>query len=147
MTYAKGTSVEPAASQAEIGKTLARYKVDSYSFRQAPGRAEVEFMYGQTPIRIGIDLPERPATRSGRNPATGRPIDLVTRWEQEIRERWRGLALFVKAGLEACEMEVAEPDEVFMAFLVSADGSTLGERILPRYREAIAAGTTMAITS
>ena len=39
MTYARGTTVEVAASQQEIARTLTRYKVDTYSFGQSPGQA------------------------------------------------------------------------------------------------------------
>jgi hypothetical protein len=147
VSYAKGTSVDVAASQQEIQRTLMRYGVETYSFRQVPGRAEVEFVVGDYPVRVGVELPTRPEKQTGRNPDTNRVVDLWKRHDQEVRERWRALLLFVKAGLETCELGLAAPEQVFMAFLVSPDGSTVGDKVLPVYKAALEAGQSLAIGS
>lgn len=144
MTYASGTTVTVDRSQQEIASTLGRYGVDTYTFGARPGTALVEFIIDALPIRLEISLPARPEKPKGKNPKTGRTIDLNKAWEQQVREAWRALLLFLKANLEACERGVVTPEQAFMAFLVSSDGRTLGEVMLPevRGRLAITAGTS-----
>lgn len=134
MTYASGTTVTVDRSQQEIASTLGRYGVDTYTFGARPGAALVEFFFDDLPIRLEIPLPSKPENPKGRNPKTGRTIDLNKAWEQSVKEAWRALLLFLKANLEAVERGVITPEQAFMAFLVSSDGRTLGEVLLPEVR-------------
>lgn len=145
MTYASGTSVTVSSTQQEIGRTLTRYHVDTYSFGARPGMALVEFMLADLPIRVGIPLPEKPATEKGRNPKTGRTVNLWTAWEQDVRECWRALLLLLKANLEAVERGIVKPEQAFMAYLITPTGQTIGELVIPQYREALAGGGRLMI--
>ncbi|MBI1379452.1 MAG: hypothetical protein GC157_18540 [Frankiales bacterium] len=145
MTYAKGTSVTVQSSQQEIGRTFARYGVETYSFGAGPGFALVEFMHVRLPIRLRLPLPDKPATRKAPNPKTGRTFDAWAGWEQDVRESWRALALFIKAALESTERGLVRPEQAFMAFLVTGDGSTMGERMLPAYVAAVGAGQLLEL--
>lgn len=138
MTYAKGTTVTVQSSQMEISRTLNRYGIDSYTFGQTPGWAQVEFMHAGMPIRVRVELPAKPPKQMGVNTKTGRQVDLWKAHEQQIKELWRALLLFIKAALESVELGIVSVDQAFMAFLVTADGRTLGERILPEYRQSLA---------
>lgn len=140
MTYAAGTTVTVERSQQEIAATLTRYDVDTYTFGARPGRAVVEFVLADMPIRLAIPLPAKPAQQKGRNPATGRTVDLHKAWEQEVREAWRALLLFLKANLEAVERGVITAEQAFMAFLLTPDGRTVGDAVLPAYRQALTSG-------
>lgn len=145
MTYAKGTSVTVQSSQQEIGRILARYGVETYSFGAGPGFALVEFMHAGLPIRLRLPLPPKPEKQRAMNPKTGRHYDAWSAWDQEIRESWRALSLFIKAALESTERGLVKPEQAFMAFLVTADGSTMGERMLPVYMSAIGSGHLLAL--
>lgn len=147
MAYAKGTTVSVSSSQMEIAKTLERYQVHTYSFGARPGLAMVEFELSLLPIRVAVPLPGKPARQKGPSPETGRTVDLWTRWEQDVRECWRALLLLIKANLEAIERGIVKPEEAFMAYLITNDGRTLGDVVLPAYREnhlAIEASTAEA---
>jgi hypothetical protein len=141
-TYASGTATTVDSSQREIGRTLTRYKVLTYSFGQSPGRALVSFVIDGYPVRVDVPLPpRRTGTRRANN---GRQVSIEGEWEQEVREAWRALALYIKASLEAAERRLVPIESVFMAHLVGADGRTLGEGILPTYRAALASGELQA---
>lgn len=135
MAYAKGTTVSVSSSQMEIAKTLERYKVHTYSFGARPGLAMVEFELQLLPIRVAVPLPAKPARQKGPSPETGRVVDLWIRWEQDVRECWRALLLLIKANLEAIERGIVKPEEAFMAYLITNDGRTLGDVVLPSYRD------------
>lgn len=135
MTYAKGTDVGVDRSQQEIVQLLRRYKVDTYGFGVETGRASVTFHLKGVPIRVGIPLPTRPERPKMVNPATGRMVDAITRWEQEVKEAWRALVLLLKANLEAVERGIVSVEQAFMAYLVTGDGRTVGELVLPQYLE------------
>lgn len=133
MAYAEGTTVTVQNSQMEIARTLARYGVESYSFGATPGWALVEFEHRHMPIRLRIPLPAKPAKEKGTNPKTGRTVNLWSAWEQDIKEAWRALLLFIKAALESVDRGIVTVEQAFMAFLVTGDGQTLGEKALPAY--------------
>jgi hypothetical protein len=137
MAYASGTSVTVPNSQLEISRTLARYGVESYSFGATPGFALVEFEHQHMPIRLQIPLPTKPVKQKGSNPKTGRTIDLWAAHEQDVKEAWRALLLFIKAALESVDRGIVTVQQAFMAFLVTSEGQTLGQDILPRYVQAL----------
>lgn len=140
MTYASRTTVTVHASQQEIARTLARYKVETYAFGARPGQALVEFELQQLPVRVAIPLPPKPAKETGRNPKTGRTVNLWSAWEQDVRECWRALLLLIKANLEAVERGIVRPEQAFMAYLVAPDGRALGDVVLPQYLDALDQG-------
>jgi hypothetical protein len=142
--YAEGTEVSVSSSQQEIGRTLTRYQVETYSFGQRPGFAMVEFEISDLPIRVFVPLPEK---RSGSYKAgNGRQVTFASKWEQEVKEAWRALALLIKANLEAVARGIISADKAFMAFLVLPDnGETMGERVLPAYRDALVNGSRLAL--
>jgi len=147
MAYAKGTTVSVSSSQMEIARTLERYKVHTYAFGARPGQAMVEFELAGLPIRLAVPLPDKPARQKGPSPETGRTVDLWTRWEQDVKECWRALLLLIKANLEAIERGIVKADQAFMAYLITNDGRTLGEVVLPAYSQhhlAIEASTAEA---
>lgn len=135
MTYAKGTDVSVDRSQQEIVRLLHRYKVETYAFGAERGRVQVMFEIEATPIRVGIPVPPRPVDEKVLNKETGRYIQAIPRWEQEVKECWRALVLLLKANLEAVERGIVTVQQAFMAYLVTGDGRTVGEVVLPQYLE------------
>lgn len=61
-------------------------------------------------------------------------------YEQAVRQRWRALALMVKAKLEAVEAEIATFEEEFLAHIVLPDGSTVGQTMIPQVAVAYETG-------
>ena len=53
-------------------------------------------------------------------------------WEQACRQKFRRLALAVKAKLEAVESGISTFDQEFMAHIVMGNGMTIGEQLLPQ---------------
>jgi hypothetical protein len=56
------------------------------------------------------------------------------------RQRWRALALAIKAKLEAVESGIATFEEEFMAYIVLPDGQTVGEFLSPQIEAAYSSG-------
>jgi hypothetical protein len=52
--------------------------------------------------------------------------------EQACRQRWRALALAIKAKLEAVEAGITSFEDEFMAHIVLPDGSTFGRWARPQ---------------
>ncbi|MFN7930906.1 MAG: hypothetical protein U0Y68_23875 [Blastocatellia bacterium] len=53
-------------------------------------------------------------------------------WEQATRQKWRALALVIKAKLEAVESGITTIEQEFLPFIVAADGRTVGEHLIPQ---------------
>lgn len=56
--------------------------------------------------------------------------------QQAVRQRWRVLALIVKAKLEATETGIITFEEEFLSYIVLPDNSTVGEYMLPQIESA-----------
>lgn len=64
-----------------------------------------------------------------------------TKWEQACRQKWRCLALAIKAKLEAVESGIATFEEEFMSHIILPDGKTVGQFMKPQIEAAYASGT------
>lgn len=148
MTYADKTSVSVESSRAEIERTLQRYGADSFAYGWDQARALIEFGHDGRRIRFVLPLPDRGAPEFHRTP-TGKPRsdpDAAYRaWEQACRQRWRALALVIKAKLEAVEAEISTIEEEFMAHLVLPDGSTFGQWAGPQLAKVYELNTMPAL--
>src|SRR5262245_44396717 len=71
---------------------------------------------------------------------TGSPDAAFKEWEQACRQRWRALALAIKAKLEAVESGIATFEEEFLAYVVMPDGQTVGQHVLPNVERAYSTG-------
>lgn len=105
--YAENTSVSVESSRAEIERTLQRYNAESFAYGWAQKRALIEFTH---------------EARKNQHKA----------WEQACRQRWRALALAIKAKLEAVEAGITTFEDEFMAHIVLPDGSTFGSWARPQ---------------
>lgn len=66
-------------------------------------------------------------------------------WEQAVRQRWRALALVIKAKLEAIASEISTFDDEFLANIVLPDGSVTGDWMRPQVAEVYRTGTMPAL--
>jgi hypothetical protein len=60
--------------------------------------------------------------------------------EQAEREQWRALVLLLKAKLEVVASGFATVETEFLAYVVLANGSTVGDEIAPRLHEMYQSG-------
>ena len=61
-------------------------------------------------------------------------------YEQAVRQRWRALALVIKAKLEAVETGITEFEDEFMAHIVLPSGETVGQWMRPQIASAYDSG-------
>lgn len=138
--YAEHTSVAVSRSKAEIEEILTRYGADSFASGWDHGRAIIQFKAKDRIIRFELPLPaqdDKRFLRDGRG-ALRRPEQRYQAWEQACRQRWRCLALAVKAKLEAVESGITTFEDEFMAHIVLPGGKTLGQWAKPQIADAYA---------
>lgn len=141
-TYAAKTEVTTDKSRLEIERTLARYGSTHFAYMSEPGRAHIAFKRGDRQIRFTVPLPDRDSPEFTRTP-TGRVASKTaadTAHEQAGRQRWRALALVVKAKLEAVEAGIAEFDAEFYAYTVLPSGATIYEQTSAQVTQMIESG-------
>lgn len=144
--YASETKVSSAQSRAEIEHTLSRYGADGFMYGYQGERAIVAFRMKERQIRFILTLPDkadeefhiymRGSTRYQRERHVAEGL-----WEKACRQRWRALALVIKAKLEAVECGISELEDEFLANIVLPDGSTVGDRAKESIAIAYASGT------
>src|SRR5262249_34393493 len=144
MQYAKDTSVSSEQSQAEIRKIITRYGATKFAYVEEEERAAIMFEVSNRRIRFVLPLPSRNDPQFLQTP--GRklkrtPDAAFKEWEQSCRQRWRALALVIKAKLEAVESGIATFEEEFLAYVIMPDGMTVGEHVLPKVESAYLTGS------
>ena len=142
--YAQNTSVSSEKSRAEIERTLRRYGATGfgYAWEDEGARAMVGFVLRGRRVRFMLPMPDPKSVEFTRTP-TGKaraPDAAAKEWEQAGKQRWRALALMIKAKLEAVESGIVTLEDEFLAHLVLPNGQTVGERIGPEYIKAIESG-------
>lgn len=142
--YAVDTNVSAESSRAEIERTLTKYgaKQFMYGWGQDPDGLEVAVVGFQAhgrQVRFHLRMPD-PKDRRFHTTETGRARtnkDAVAKaYEQATRQRWRALALTIKALLEAVEVGILNFEEAFMANIMLPDGTTVGDFMLPQVAKA-----------
>lgn len=142
--YAADTSVSSEKSRAEIESTLRRYGAVAFGYMSNRDSAMVGFQVNARRVKFHLPMPDPTAREFTHTP--GREIERSrvqadAAWEQACRQRWRALALCIKAKLEAVEADITSFDAEFLAHIVLPDGATVGERALPAIEQAYATGT------
>ena len=141
--YAADTTVSVEKSRAEIEAVLRRYKAAAFGYATNANGATVMFTLADRHIKFVLPLPEASAREFTHTPAEGR---LRTRenaeraWEQACRQRWRALALVIKAKLEAVSAGITTIEDEFLAHTLLPDGSTAGQWMKPQIERAYQIG-------
>jgi len=146
--YARETTVSPEKSKAEIEGLLRRYGADSFvsGWDQAQGRELVQFRCHDRFIRFVLVMPQKDEKRFTRRPhrrysyQDRTETQAIAAWEQEIRRRWRALALVIKAKLEAVQTGITTFESEFLPHIVMPDGKTVGEHVAPAIAAAYSSG-------
>lgn len=132
MRYAANTIVSVESSKEEINRILERYGAKAITYGHVDGQTELQFAFKEQIVKFrvpAVDVYEVTTTRAG----LGRTILQVEQQTlQARRQRWRALALIIKAKLEAVESGIVPFEGEFMHNLVIEHGKTVGDVILPQ---------------
>lgn len=137
--YAVDTNVSAESSRAEIERTLTRYGARQfmYGWGEHEGRevAVVGFQAHGRQVRFHLQMPD-PKDRQFHTTETGRvrtQKDAIQKaYEQACRQRWRALALTIKALLEAVEVGILSFEQAFLANIMLPNGESVGDWMLPQ---------------
>lgn len=140
--YAEGTAVSSDRSRAEIERTLTRYGAERFAYGWDRDAAAIGFTANGRQVRFRLPLPDRTSqefvlTPTGRTRSAAQAEDA---FEQAVRQRWRALALVIKAKLEAVEAGITEFEDEFLAHIVLPDGRVFSEHARPAIAHAYAHG-------
>lgn len=141
--YAEGTNVPVAKSRAEIESIVTRYGAQRFASMLEHGRALIMFEANQRRICFELPLPHQSAFKVRKvNTSHGHfreversGIEIEKAWEQACRQRWRALALVIKAKLEAVEAGISEFEDEFLSHIVMPNGKTVGRWLKPQLAE------------
>ena len=130
--YAKETSVPVEKSKMEIEATVRRYGADGFMSGWSDARGTVQFRCQGRHVRFVMDLPDPKDKRfceykRGFGTHYRTPEAARKEWEQACRQKWRALALLVKAKLEAIDSNIGTFESEFLANIVLPDGKTVYE--------------------
>jgi len=99
-------------------------------------------MHGKM-LRFMISLPPKDADEFRYTPSKHRersPAAQIEAWEQSVRQRWRALALVIKAKLEAVETGITTFEEEFMPHILLPNGETVAQHMIPQIEQAYKTG-------
>lgn len=150
--YAQDTEVGSDRSRAEIERTLIRYGASAFAYGWDRGRgaATVAFEKDRRHIRFILPMPDRNSREFTHTPArkTRRSdAEVEKAYEQAVRQRWRALALVIKAKLEAVESGITTFEDEFLAHTVIAGNATVSEWVQPQIQQAIESGNTPTLVA
>lgn len=135
--YAANTTVSIGRTRDEIERTLERFGADQFIWGRddRQGSVTVAFSKGQRSYRFTIyqpDAAEFKKTPTGRVRYSGTVGDLV---DKEQRRRFRSLANFIKATLDAVESGIITADEALLPWAMLPGGRTVSEVALSQLSE------------
>ena len=147
--YAQNTQVSSDKSKAEIEKTLQRYGANGFMYGWQESKAVIAFQMAERHIKFILPMPDRNddefrLTDRGKERAENAQQQA---YEQSIRQKWRALALVIKAKLEAVESGISEFEKEFLANIVLPDGSSVGDFMIPQIKIAYQSGSMPKLLS
>lgn len=150
--FAAATKVSAEQSRGEIERILSRYGATAFGYGWNELGAVVTFEAHGRRIQFTLAMPSRDDprftsyTRGKVSQTRYRRTDAEAErlWEQATRQRWRALALVVKAKLEAVAVGISTFETEFLPYTLIPGPNgrpvTVAEAILPRIEEAYETG-------
>lgn len=114
--------------------TLRRYGATAFAYGWEENTAHVAFKLSGRQIRFRLPLPDPSAEEFTLTP-TGRARSASAAeetYEQAVRQRWRALALVIKAKLEAVEAGISSVEDEFLAAITLPDGRSVSDWLGPQ---------------
>jgi hypothetical protein len=125
--YAENTEVSWERSRAEIERMLTRYGADQFMYGTKPNFAVIAFRASGRHIRFLLPIPSLSEFDHTKKGARLIEKHRIQAREQAIKQRWRALALAIKAKLEAVAIGITQFEEEFYAHVVMPNGKTVYE--------------------
>jgi len=141
--YAENTTVASDRSRAEIEKILTRYGADEFAYATRRDVAVIQFSAEGRTIRFTVPLPDRDSRQFTHTPTKHQrrsDTQIEAAYEQAVRQRWRALALVVKAKLEAVASGIVTFEQEFLPHILMPTGGTVYEQIAPSIATAYETG-------
>jgi hypothetical protein len=138
--YAAQTDVPADRSRGEIERIVTRFGARSFAYGWEGTTAVIGFELGERHYRFSLPLPDPTSSEFWLSP-TGRERTAKAaeaEHAQAVRQRWRALALIVKAKFAAVEAGISTVEIEFMPNVVLPDGRTVGDHTLPAIAKAYA---------
>lgn len=143
--FAAQTTVSTTDSKSEIERTVTRYGATSFASGWQGDMAVIGFTMEGRQVRFVLPLPRRDDPefnlyKQGSTIFQRVDTEVTRRWEQACRQRWRALALVIKAKLEAVECNISTFEDEFLSSIVLPGGKTIGETVKPSIEQAYLTG-------
>lgn len=134
--YAASTQVPVDRSRSEIEKLLGRYGASHFAYATSPEGAVIAFQAMGRRVKMSVPLPSRKELEVTSKGIVRTEKQLDGAFEQQQRQRWRSLALVVKAKFEATESGVATFEQEFLPYILlpGKKGQTVSEWLEPQLR-------------
>lgn len=144
--YASNTEVPADRSRAEIEKTLQRYGADSFMYGWQGTRAVVQFECNNRRIKFVVEMPDK-NDKNFTHHSRGRRTEeaALKAWEQATRQKWRSLALLIKAKLVAVDDGIKTFEQEFMDSIVLPNGQTVAEYSIPQIAQIYESGKMLPL--
>jgi len=130
--YASETTVSIAQSRAEIENIVTKYGASQFFSGWDAHNTVIGFTAEARQVRFHLPLPDKKDKKyhvTGARGLARAPEAALKAWEQDCRQRWRALALVIKAKLEAVECGITTFEEEFLAHIVLPVGKTVGQHV------------------
>lgn len=139
-TYASETKVSPEKSRSEIEALLRRYKATGFAYASTEEGGAVMFEIASRRVRFTMRYPPRAKFQVDGRGRLRTAAQITAAVEQAQRQRWRALALVIKAKLEAVDAGITTVEDEFLAHIVLPNGRTVADEIRPRIEDAYRSG-------
>ena len=130
--YAAETEVPIERSKAQIEAMLRQRGATDYASGWSETEDRIQFRMHNVTIRFSLPRAKRADYLTDNAGRERRPAVLERMMAQADRSRWRSLYLVIKAKLEAVDAGISIYEEEFLAFVVMADGRTVGSCLVPQ---------------
>lgn len=143
MKFAANTQVSSDNSRAEIERTLRRFGATGFLYGWQDNSAFVAFELNNRHIKFVLPLPDQKDPEFWKTPGRGqkrKPEAAYKEWEQATRQKWRELALGIKAKLVMVQSGITTFETEFLAHIIMANGRTIGQHIIPQIDAVIQSG-------
>lgn len=130
--YASKTEVSTDRSRDEIERTLRRYGATGFMYGWTEKGAVIGFQIKDKQYKAALRIPKEDEfirnARGARRPQKQvKPV-----FERAKKQRFRALALVIKAKLEAVESDISTVEIEFMPWMVLPNGQTVGQWMMPQ---------------
>lgn len=151
--YAQRTEVPSTRSRDEIERTLERYGATAFAYGWDNGARAATIMFeigtprGVRRVRFRLPMPDRHDPEFTRTPTGKARTESAARaeYDRAVRQRWRALALVIKAKLEAVAAGITSIEDEFLSHVMLPNGSTVGEWATPQLELAYGRGEMPAL--